>query len=55
MDLAYGLYHWTHLTVAIILLDNLSSVKLGSRAPKDSQRKILNKENEQINILHVQL
>jgi len=40
---AYRLYLWTHLTVAIILLDNLSSVKLGSRAPKDSKRKILSK------------
>lgn len=39
----------THLTVAIILLDNLSSVKLGNRAPKDSERKILSKGNRKQN------
>ena len=39
----------THLTVAIILLDNLSSVKLGNRAPKNSERKILSKGNRKQN------
>ena len=38
-----------HLTVAIILLDNLSSVKLGNRAPKDSERKILSKRTRKQN------
>lgn len=40
---------WAHLTVAIILLDNLSSVKLGNRAPKDSERKILSKRTRKQN------
>lgn len=29
---------WTHLTVATMLLDNLSSVKFGSKAPDEMKK-----------------